>query len=107
MSSPRRLAAAILLAVAALASSCSPTDPSIRGVVVDVQGDLVDVDRFTVVTTDGDRMDFVPAPDVRFHDGAPLSHLTEHLRNGEPIEVTYRTLDDGTLAAMRVEDVGS
>ena len=87
-------------------TGCSAADPTIEGIVVDVQGDLTQVDRFTVLDSTGDLVTFVPAPDVRFHDGAPLSHLSEHLRNGEPIAVTYRELADGSLAAMRVEDVG-
>ena len=78
-----------------------------RGIVVDVVtgGDVTSVERFVVLTPDGERFEFEPAPDVRFHDGAPLSHLTEHLRNSDPVEVRYRELDDGTLAALRVEDV--
>ena len=91
--------------VAVFLGSCSSADPTIRGVVIDVQGDLLDIERFTVLTPDGDRVELNPAPDVRFHDGAPLSHLNEHLRNGDPVEVTYRELDDGTKAAVGVEDV--
>jgi hypothetical protein len=96
--------AAVLLVL--IVAACGAANPTIRGIVVDVEGDLVDVERFTMVTEDGERLELEPAPDVRFHDGAPLSHLTEHLRNGSPIDVTYRVLDDGTLAALRVEDVG-
>jgi len=101
----RRALGVALVSIAILLPGCSSADPTIRGIVIDVQGDLIEVDRFTVLTPDGDRLEMVPAPDVRFHDGAPLSHLSEHLRSGDPIEVVYRELDDGTLAAMRVEDV--
>ncbi len=38
--------------------------------------------------------------------GLLLSHLGEHLRSGEKVEVVYRELDDGTLTALSVEDVG-
>ena len=96
---------AVLLLSAAVAG-CGSSDPTIKGVVVNVQGDLVEVAEFTVLDESGDLVDFVPAPDLRFHDGAPLSHLTEHLRNGDPVAITYRVLDDGTKAALRVEDVG-
>jgi hypothetical protein len=73
--------------------------------VIDVEGDLLTVDRFVVVTSEGERLVLVPAPSVRFHDGAPLSHLTEHLRSGQAIEVRYRRLDDGTLSALRIDDL--
>jgi hypothetical protein len=78
-----------------------------RGIVVDVVvgGDVTSIERFVLLTADGERLELEPAPDVRFHDGAPLSHLTEHLRNSDPIEVRYRQLEDGTLAVVRVEDV--
>jgi hypothetical protein len=98
------LVVGLLLALAVTA--CGSSDPTIKGIVVNVQGDLVQVAEFTVLDESGDLVDFVPAPDLRFHDGAPLSHLTEHLRNGDPIAITYRVLDDGTKAALRVEDVG-
>jgi hypothetical protein len=101
----RRALGVGLISLAILTAACSSTDPTIRGIVIDVQGDLIVIDQFTVLTPDGDRLELVPAPDVRFHDGAPLSHLSEHLRSGDPIEVVYRELDDGTLTAMRVEDV--
>jgi len=94
-----------LVACAMLIVSCTSGDPTVRGVVIDVQGDLVVIDRFTILTESGEQIELEPAPDARFHDGAPLSHLNEHLRNGELIEVTYQVLADGTRAALTVEDV--
>lgn len=105
--SAKSLVAVIALVLTVVAAACGAADTSVRGIVVDVQGDLTTIDRFTVLTEAGERIDFEPAPDVRFHDGAPLSHLNEHLRTGSPVEVTFRMLDDGTRAATGVEDVGS
>jgi hypothetical protein len=98
-------AAAVVLA-AALAASCGTDASRLRGVVVDVTGDLESVSAFEIVTGEGDRLVFVPGPDLNvFEHGAPLSHLAEHLRTGEPIRVTYAE-SDGMLVAEIVEDAG-
>jgi hypothetical protein len=83
---------------------CGGGDPVVTGVVVGVDGDLTAVNSFEVRSSDGDLLVFVPAPGIRFHDSAPLSHLTDHLVSGEVIEIEYETLNDGTLVATRVGD---
>jgi hypothetical protein len=102
VSAVRRTLAA-LLAVVAFAA-CGGGDSVIEGIVVGVDGDLTAVTSFQVRTTSGELLEFVPAPGIRFHDSAPLAHLTDHLVSGELIAVEYETLDDGTLVATRVED---
>ena len=86
-------------------ASCGGPEQRVRGVVADVTGDLTRVERFTVVDASGARFEFVPAQGLtRFEHGAPLSHLVEHRRTGQIVEVVYTEADDGTLVAERVDD---
>ena len=101
MITTRRLFVSILIAVAA----CSGGDgDSVRGVVIDVQGDITTVDSFTLRLPDGTDRVFEPADGVLFHGSAPIGHIRDHLRNGEPIDVRFRVLDDGTSIAFAVSD---
>jgi len=96
--------ASALLALAVLAAGCSGGDQRVTGVVVGVDGDLTTVRSFELLTTSGDRLTFVPGPDLfTFPDGTPLTHLSEHFQTGVPIRVTYRS-EDGTNVASIVED---
>jgi hypothetical protein len=93
------LAAAALVAVA-----CSGPQQRVDGVVVAVDGGLGGVAGFEVVTTSGERLAFVPDPDLHsFDDGAPLSHLTDHLRTGVPVRVVYEDRS-GVLVAVALSD---
>ncbi len=97
--------AVLLLGVVVLATACSGTaSAEVTGVVTDVVGDLTSVDAFTLRLTDGTDRTFEPAPGVLFHDSAPIGHLRDHLRSGEPVTVRYRVLDDGTVIALEVGD---
>lgn len=73
-----------------------------EGVVVAVEGDLTEVVSFTLVTSDEERLEFVPDPEAGNPD-FPLMHLSEHLRSGDPVEVRYEERD-GILWATWVED---
>lgn len=96
----RRGLAAGLLVVAA----CAGPQDRVAGVVVAVDGGLAEVVSFEIVTADGERLEFVPAADLRtFDDGAPLSHLDEHLRTGVRVRVTYEDRD-GIRVAVAVSD---
>ncbi|GIU91368.1 MAG: hypothetical protein KatS3mg011_0274 [Acidimicrobiia bacterium] len=64
--------------MAALAA-CSGATRTVRGVVVEVDGDLTGVRSFTVITTDGERLHLTPDPDGRY--AFPLPHLRDHLRH--------------------------
>lgn len=95
-----------VILVALLAASCGGQGSRARGVVVDVVGDLESVTSFEILTPDGERLVFRPAPGLTaFDDGPPLSHLGEHLRAGDPIRVTYEE-SGGELIAETVEDSG-
>ena len=96
----RALAAVTLVVVA-----CSGPQQRVDGVVVSVDGGLAEVVGFELVTTSGERLAFVPDPDLdRFDDGAPLSHLSEHLSTGVPVRVVYEERD-GVLVAVALADV--
>ena len=69
--------------------------------VVDYQGDLVSVQSFKVLTTDGTELELVPAGEGDF--AFPLPHLREHLATGDPISVRY--IQDGVrYLAVAVDD---
>jgi hypothetical protein len=96
----RRLLLAALLVVAA----CAGPQERVDGVVVAVDGDLAGVASFEIVTGTGERLAFVPDPGLdAFDDGAPLSHLAEHLRTGVRVRITYEERDD-RLVAVAVAD---
>jgi hypothetical protein len=99
----RRALAVLALGVLVLAG-CSGGDQRVTGVVMSVDGDLTTVRSFEVLTTGGDRLEFVPGPDLHgFPDGTPLTHLSEHFQTGAPVRVTYRD-EDGVNVAIIVED---
>lgn len=102
MSRPARLVAAAVLVVAACSGGGDAG--TVTGVVIDVVGDLTSVESFTLRLDGGLDRTFEPAQGVVFGDGAPLSHLSDHLLSGEPVSVLYRTRDDGTLIALEVRD---
>ena len=66
-----------------------------KGIVVDVQGDLTSVSAFTILV-EGDRVTFEPSA-VGVYD-FPLTHLQEHLRTGEPVLVGWKEADGQKLA---------
>jgi hypothetical protein len=70
------------------------------GIVTAVDGDLTSVRSFTVLDR-GELLTFVPAPDGEH--AFPLPHLTEHLRDGDPVRVEWGLID-GVRVALRVED---
>lgn len=94
----------LLAAAWFVVASCAGPQDRVDGVVVAVDGALDGVASFEIVTTSGDRLRFVPDTDLEsFADGAPLSHLNEHLRTGVRVRVTYEERD-GTLLAVAVAD---
>lgn len=97
-----RAAALVVMVVAVVA--CSGSEQRVDGVVVSVDGGLGGVSSFEIVTVSGERLRFVPDEGVdSFVDGAPLSHLNEHLQTGSPVRVTY-VESDGVLTAILVDD---
>ena len=95
------VAAAALVAVVGACDNGGPE--RVTGVVVEVDGDLSTVRTFVLIA-DGVRLTFRPGDGVsRFNDGAPLSHLAEHLRSGERVSIVYETDPDG-LVAVEIGD---
>ena len=88
------------LAVILTLSSCSVRSAA-TGVVIDVEGAFNEVTRFTVRTTDGEDLTFVPSVDGDF--AFPLGHLREHLLAGTPILVEWVD-EDGELKATFIDD---
>lgn len=61
-----------------------------QGIVVAVEGSLTQVDRFDLLTSDGELLSFVPPPGVLEESGFNAAHLREHMTLGAPVAVTYR-----------------
>jgi hypothetical protein len=100
-----RSAGTVVLAVALAA--CAVGERRVTGTVVAVEGDLTTVTSFDMQTESG-VMRFVPGSELtRFADdggeGAPLTHLRDHLRDGRPVAVTFR-VEGGVNVAIRVAD---
>lgn len=91
------VALAVLLVV-----GCSGGLESVRGTITEVDGDLVAVKSFTIRSTGGETLVFEPAEGLLFGTG-PLTHLSDHLRSGEPVDVTYKT-EGNRLIATEVAD---
>ena len=66
-----------------------------KGIVVDVNGDLTSVSAFTILV-EGDTVTLEPSA-VGVYD-FPLTHLQEHLRTGEPVLVGWKDVDGRKLA---------
>lgn len=94
----------VAVLVAATLTACSGDEGRVTGVVTAVDGDLTGVESFEIQSA-GERLRFVPDDglDVFGDDGAPLSHLFEHLQTGDPVRVTYR-VEENTRVAILVED---
>ena len=101
MGSTRGLApvslSALLLALGLVAAACGSDSGTVRGVVIDVTGDLEAITEFTVLV-EGDPIVFFPSPagDYAF----PLSHLHDHLRSGESVLVGYEVVDGRRVATF-------
>lgn len=94
-----RGAIAVALALGALSMvACTGYDgEEATGIVVDVQGELEDIEQFTVLV-DGEEMVFQPSPDGDY--AFPLGHLRDHLRSGEPVLVRWEEEGDGLVVTF-------
>ena len=104
--SPRLAVGAALVVAVSLLSGCggSGDGGTVTAVVVDVTGDLTTVEQFVVRLPDGTDQVIQPAPGIRFHGDAAITHIRDHLRSGAPVRISYDVLDDGTWIAREVED---
>lgn len=72
---------------------------SATGVVVEVDGDLSAIDRFSVLLADGSTLSFTPEPGLLFDHDGPLSHLRDHLVSGSPVLVEFYQHGELLIAA--------
>ncbi|HSJ35052.1 MAG TPA: hypothetical protein VLB85_08360 [Acidimicrobiia bacterium] len=93
------------IAVGLLLAACSVSDldsdtGTVTGIVVDVVGELNDVESFTVLA-DGEQHTFalLPGADYAF----PPGHLRDHLRSGDPVRVDWEDRD-GARVAVTLDD---
>lgn len=108
MSPVGRVLAATFIAAWSLLTACGGgSEATVIGVVIEVTGDLTRVDEFTVRLADGTDRVIEPAPAVRFHGDAAVTHLRDHLRSGAPVRITYEVLDDGRWIARGIQDASS
>ncbi len=92
------LAAALMI----VATACSNPD-QVRGLVLEVEGDLTSVESFVLRTDDGETLTIIPAAegDFRF----PLPHLNDHRASFSPIIVELdRSVDPPIATAIRDAD---
>jgi hypothetical protein len=83
-----------------LVSACSQDSGTVIGTVIAVDGDLSEVQSFTVLV-EGDEMVFVPITEGVY--AYPLPHLRVHLMDGTPIRVGWERRGD-QLVATSLED---
>lgn len=96
---------AVLLIVGLLVGACARADNATAvGSVIAVDGDLVSVHSFTVLSG-GETLEFIPALGENF--SIPLVHLRDHLRSGETIRVTYHEVEGVLVATDVVDALGS
>jgi len=91
---------AVLVIVGTLLASCAGSGNTVTGSIVEVSGDLLQVDSFTVLSEGVAHM-FVPEEGATF--SIPLPHLRDHLRSGEAVEVAFTEVN-GVLLASDVVD---
>ena len=85
-----------LFMIAASCGGSSDGREEVRGIVLEVEGDLTSVRSFLLRTDDGEVLRVVPAPDGDFR--FPLPHLHEHRRTSEPLLVELDRSYDPPLA---------
>lgn len=86
-----------LLALLLTLSACGARFRA-TGVVTDVVGGLDGVTSFTIRTTEGDDLAFVPSEDGDYD--FPLSHLRSHLIGGELVVVEWVEEQDRLVAVV-------
>ena len=97
----RRLVA-LLLVLGLAAAACSDPD-QVRGIVLDVEGDLTSVQSFVLRIDGGETITVIPDPDG--DHGFPLPHLNDHRTSLAPVLVTLdRSVDPPVATAIRDAD---
>ncbi len=91
---------------AAVLAGCSTTPDSaheVVGVVTGVTGNLTDIESFVVLDSEGNSHLFELADGMTVN-GAPPSHLRDHLVSGEAVRVFFHEDSSGTRIADDVLD---
>lgn len=91
-----------LMSLAMVATSCGGGTKTVHGVVIEIDGQLDDIEGFEIVTLDGRRLSLDVTPGSEFHD-LPLSHLNEHRVSGAPVIVEYEERK-GVLVVLDLRD---
>lgn len=101
---PRSRWAALLLVVPALVlAGCATALRQETGIVVTIESaGLARVDGFTLRTADGRTLAFSTSG-MRFTEGFPPQHLSEHRMLAEPVRVTWQERD-GVNHVVRLDD---
>lgn len=95
------LVGAVVLAACAGATEVHSSE--IRGVVLEVEGDLTSVSSFLLRTDGGEVLTVIPAEDGDFE--FPISHLSDHRSTLAPIIVELdRSVDPPLALAIRDAD---
>ena len=101
-----RITGAAVLGLVLIVASCggsSEDREEVRGIVLEVEGDLGSVESFLLRTDEGEVLRVVPAPDGDFR--FPLPHLHDHRRTSEPLLVELdRSYDPPRATAIRDAD---
>ncbi len=98
------MVACVLLAACATSPTTTAAAALIAvGVVIAFEGDLEAVESFTLRLDDGSDITFLPGEDAQFEHG-PMSHIREHLTNGQPVRVVYVVAGDGSNLALAAGD---
>jgi len=96
---------AVMVFAVALAG-CSTTADAVHevvGVVTGITGNLTDIESFVVLDSEGNSHLFEPADGMTVN-GAPPSHLRDHLVSGETVRVFFHEGSSGTRIADDVMD---
>ena len=97
---------AACVALVLIVSCGGDSDPSVTGVIIDVQSpSLTEVDAFTVRDDGGEEFVFGVAPEAAPdpREGFTPQHLRSHSVLGQRVKIVYRT-EGETLVALRIED---
>ncbi len=92
--------AVVEISIFVLVAACGSGNV-VRGVVIDVTGDLEGVTSFTLRADGGEIIELVPDPDGAF--AFPLTHLQEHRQSLTPVAVTFEERG-GVKVAVSIAD---
>ena len=97
----------LLVTAAACGSDASASEVSTvtaaTGVVVAVDGDLSEINSFSIVMSGGETLALAPESGLLFDGNEPLSHVRDHMVSGGPVAVEFYQ-DGNNLVCVAVGD---